>query len=393
MILRRRIDAEEGELQEIIAFLSSKKSKRDYVSLFERQFAEYIGVCHAIAVSSGRYALELILRALELGRGAEVIIPAYTLQELVPVIQGLGLKAVAADIDPRTFNLSPGSVSGKITPRTKVILATHIFGNPCEIEKIGRLAKKRGIYVIEDCAHSAGSGLYGRKLGSFGRAGFFSLESMKLINTYGGGVITTDDSRLARKIRIVAASYESRDTSILKKLLVARLEKALLPTFLSYPLLYALSSPLKKRFVGMYRGLQGHPSPTRGFSNLQAFLGLKRLKTIEKRIRERNHNARLFCSLLNKNIRPQKIIGKTNYYFFVALLNKPAAGIRRILLRNGFDAGIEDEITDNCAAYLGQKDCREAESVFRRAIHLPIHEGISEKDIRRLAEMLNKRCR
>ena len=78
------------------------------------QFAKYIGVRHALAVSSGRYALELILRALELEKRAEVIIPAYTLKELVPIIQGLGLKAVAADIDPHTFNLSQSSISEKL---------------------------------------------------------------------------------------------------------------------------------------------------------------------------------------------------------------------------------------------------------------------------------------
>jgi dTDP-4-amino-4,6-dideoxygalactose transaminase len=171
MIPRRKAHVLPGEFCKAIrAYKSRKDIALSNVGLWEDTFARYIGARFGVSVGSGRLGLELILRAMELRRGDEVIIPAYTLKDLVGVIQSLGLVVVPADIDNRTFNISPNSLEKRISARTKVILATHLFGAPCEIVRIQEIARKRSIFVIEDCAHAAGAEFQGSKVGSFGDA-------------------------------------------------------------------------------------------------------------------------------------------------------------------------------------------------------------------------------
>ena len=395
MIPRRKIHIQNGEIRKIIEILfRTLKNKKQYVKEWETDFAKYECVKHAIAVSSGRAGLELILKSLELSEGDEVIIPAYTLKDLIPVIQSLGFKVVPADIDKETFNINPDSIEKKITKRTKVILATHMFGSPCRIDKIMEIARKHSIFVIEDCAHSAGAEFQGRRTGSFGHAAFFSFEAIKPINTYGGSMVVTNNSELADKIKGVIKNYKKSNLSVIKKMIVANLENVFLPTIFSFPFLYFLASPkLKEKITLFYRFIQGHPISNQGYTELQAQLGIEKLKNLDKRIEMRSKKARVLKSLLNKKIRLQNVLkGSTsNYYFFVALLpdDWDIIKIRKLLLKKGIDAGIEDEITDDCGAIQGRKDCPNATKVFKSAIHLPLYESLSTNKIQKIADSLN----
>ena len=394
MIPRRKIHVQKGEIWKIIKILFRiSENKKQYVKELENVFAKYIGVKHAIAVSSGRVGLELILRSLELNKGDEVIIPAYTLKDLIPIIESLGLVVVPVDIDMGTFNIDPISIEKKITKRTKAILATHMFGSPCKIDKIMETARKHSIFVIEDCAHSAGAEFQGGKTGSFGHAAFFSFEAIKPINTYGGGMIVANDPELTNKIRRIIKDYKKSDLSVIKKVIVANLENIFLPTIFSFPFLYFLASPkLKKRVALFYRFIQGHPSSHQGYTQLQAYWGIEKLKNLDKRIGIRQKKASILKSLLNNDIKPQKILASAipNYYFFVALLpGRNTIKIRKQLLKRGIDAGIYDEITDNCGAILSEKSCPNATKVFKSAIHLPLYESLSNNQIQKIANTLN----
>ncbi|MBL7147662.1 MAG: DegT/DnrJ/EryC1/StrS family aminotransferase, partial [Nanoarchaeota archaeon] len=288
----------------------------------------------------------------------------------------------------------PKSIIKRITKRTRVILATHMFGSPCFIDEIMKIAKKYSIYVIEDCAHSLGSEFKGRKNGSFGDAAFFSFESMKPLGTYGGGMIVINNLELANKIKHDISSYKTKNLAILPKIFITYLEKTIMPTFLSKPFLYFLSSKWKDKITFFYRVIQGHPNPQIKYTNIQAFLAIEKLKTLEQRNVKRREKIGLFDSLLNNNIKPQKIEknGIPNYYFFVALLKDNPISIRKLLLKKGVDTGINDEITDDCATLLGQKDCPNAQYVFQHAIHLPLYEDLSDKNIKLIAQLLNGLC-
>jgi dTDP-4-amino-4,6-dideoxygalactose transaminase len=165
---------------------------------FERRFAEYVGVKHAIAVNSGASALFLAIKAL--GLRGEVILPSFTFAASANAVETAGATPVFADIDPKTFNLDPRSVEERITARTEAIMPVHVAGLSCDMTAIMRLASKRGLAVIEDSAQAIGAEHRGRRTGSFG-TGCFSFFPTKNITTGEGGMVTTNDGRLAETIR------------------------------------------------------------------------------------------------------------------------------------------------------------------------------------------------
>lgn len=395
-ISRRHADIQPGELARVLLMMRGRKSSEPpekVIAGWEKTFAHYIGKKHAIAVGSGRLAMKIILESFRLEVGNEVVIPAYTLKDLIPIIQSIGLTPVPSDIDPYTFNINANSVSSRLTKQTRVILATHLFGNPCPVKELMDLAETYELKMIEDCAHSAGAQIHGKKTGVFGVASFFSFETIKMISTYGGGMIVTDDDTLAKYAREEVARIES-PARILKKVLAAYLERFLFSTSLASIPLFLLASKRGHEFMtSFYRSVQHAPKSDRRYSEGQAALGLEKIRTIEDRIRERRAKAETLKRLLPNAIRVQHVLADAdpNYYFFVALLPEEAFSARKYLLARGFDAGIGHEIADNCAAALGHKDCPHVQDILTRAIHLPLHEGIDDHQIEDLGNLLRKR--
>ena len=174
----------------------------DAVAGFERTFADYIGVKHAIAVNSGTDALLLSLRALGVGPGDEVITSPFTFFATVEPILQLGAKPVFADVDPETFNIDPEDIRRKITKKTKAILPVHIFGQPADMVAIMQIAGEYGLKVVEDACQAVGAEIEGRKAGAVGDIGCFSFFPTKNLGAFGdGGMITTNDDRIATLCR------------------------------------------------------------------------------------------------------------------------------------------------------------------------------------------------
>ena len=394
MIPRRKAHTLKGELSLCVkSMLSRSRAIPFYKDRWRDKFANFIDVKHAISVSSGREGMRLILGSLGLNANDEVIMPAYTLKELAGIIESLGLKAVSADIDPHTFNISPESIAKRINKKTKVILATHIFGVPCRIDEVLDIARVRSIFVIEDCAHSLGSKFKGRQTGSFGDAAFFSFETIKLVNTYGGGMVVTNNDKIAGRILDAVSIVQEKSRLPLKKLIMTRLENYLLPTSFSLPILYLLASSYwHKRAYSFYRRLQGSLGVKGSWSDFQAFIGIEKLGTLEERVSRRRAQAALLSSLVNNKIKTQQVPEGSipNYYFFVCLVPDNLWQVRKFLLMHGIDAGIESEIADDCCNYSGANSCPHAAEVFKSAMQIPLHEGMSEPDIRYVAAMLNK---
>lgn len=169
---------------------------------FEERFAEWADIPFAIAVSNGTAALLLALMALEIGPGDEVITTPFTFAATANAALFLGARPVFADIQPSTLNLDPGEVERRITPRTRAIIVVHLYGNPCEMDAFVELAERYGLALIEDAAHAPGALYRGRPVGSFG-IGCFSFYATKNITTGEGGMITTRDPRLARRLRML----------------------------------------------------------------------------------------------------------------------------------------------------------------------------------------------
>ena len=169
---------------------------------FEREFAAYCGVKHAIGCANGLDALKLIIRAYGFGPGDEVIAPANTYIASLIAISANGATPVLVEPDPGTYLIDPAKIEEKITPRTKAVMVVHLYGRVCEMGAIDVLAKKHGLKVIEDCAQAHGAYFGDRRVGNLGDAAGFSFYPGKNLGCLGdGGAVTTNDDELAAKIR------------------------------------------------------------------------------------------------------------------------------------------------------------------------------------------------
>ncbi len=174
-------------------------SRGPYVARFEGAFATFCGVRHGVACASGTTALHLALAALRLGPGDEVIVPAFTMIGTVNPVRYVGASPVVADVSPETWNLTPETVAAALTPRTRAVIATHVYGHPADVEAIAAAAP--GIPVVEDAAEAHGAECRGRRAGALGRIAAFSFYANKILTTGEGGMVVTDDDGLAERCR------------------------------------------------------------------------------------------------------------------------------------------------------------------------------------------------
>ncbi len=172
------------------------------VAAFQNEFAEYCGCKHAFAVSNCTTAMHVATQAFGIGEGDEVIVTPNTFVATSLVIVKEGARPVYVDIDPRTYNIDPAKIEEKITDKTKAIYVVHYGGQMCDMDPIMEIARKYGLYVLEDCAHTPGAEYKGRKAGTIGDIGAFSFHSLKNMTTCGeGGMITTNNDDLVDAIQ------------------------------------------------------------------------------------------------------------------------------------------------------------------------------------------------
>jgi dTDP-4-amino-4,6-dideoxygalactose transaminase len=181
-------------------FCSGMITNAEYVKRLEERVQRYTGAKYSVAVSSCTSGLILVLKCLDLK--GEVILPSYTFPATAIALAWNNLKPIFVDIDPATYNIDPQQVKKKITPKTKAIMATYVYGNPPEIKELQEIARKYNLKLIFDAAHALGARYKGRLAGSFGTAEVFSLSPTKLATAGEGGLVTTNDEKLASKLRI-----------------------------------------------------------------------------------------------------------------------------------------------------------------------------------------------
>ena len=169
---------------------------------FEKAFAQYCGARYCVGVGNGLDALMLALKALDVGAGDEVIVPSNTYIATVLAVMYVGAKPIFVEPDIRTFNIDSARIEEVITPKTRVIMPVHLYGQACDMEPIMEIACKHGLKVVEDCAQAHGATYKGRKIGTFGDAAGFSFYPGKNLGALGdGGAVVTDNEELAERIR------------------------------------------------------------------------------------------------------------------------------------------------------------------------------------------------
>jgi perosamine synthetase len=260
------------------------------IAEFEAQFAARLGVPRAMSTSFGRMAFYYILRALDLPRGSEIILPALTFWVVPEIARVAGLKVVFADVNPETFTLDPAAFERAITERTRAVVPTHLYGLSCDMAEIVGIARRHGLAVIEDCAHALGAHYRDRQLGTLGDASFFSFQTLKPLNTYGGGMAVARDTRVAQRIAELAASEPwPSEQRILSKLRVGKAQRVLIRpkvfTFTAFPILWITSFTEATPDVYLWEKIRSlSPLPdnyTERYTNVQAAIGLAGLEQLE----------------------------------------------------------------------------------------------------------------
>ncbi len=363
------------------------------IATYETEFAHMAGVTHAISFGAGRMALYAILQALDIRAGDEIIIPAYTCVVVPNAILYHGARPVYVDIEPNTFNIDVNRIESAITARTRALYAQHTFGVPCDLYAIQDIGRRHGLPVIEDCGHAQGATLNGRPVGSLTEVAFFTTDHSKMIGTYLGGMATTGDSGLGRKIRDI-----QQRTPFLPKHLHRRLLKSFLTEYvLLAPSAYWLGKPLKIALshLGCFFSFQdelltsrpqAYPYPCR-LSAQQARLGRSQLRLLASNLKHRRRLAGWLESHIGWYRMDQARLAEGSWLRYSFLVRDRHAFEQRF--RKRFDLGIwftsiAHGRQENFEAIgYREKSCPVAQKVSRHIANFPTHQRLPLEVLRR----------
>ena len=325
------------------------------VEAFEREFSDYCGVKHCIGVANGLDALILIFRAYkELGRlkeGDEVIVPANTYIASILAITENRLKPVLVEPDEQTYNLDPKLIEQAITPKTKAILAVHLYGQLADMLEINKIAKKNNLLVIEDSAQAHGASINGKKAGNWGDASGFSFYPGKNLGGLGdGGAVTTNDEELAITIRALG-NYGSH-----------------------------------KKYQHLYKGINSR------LDEIQASMLRVKLKYLDNEIKHRREVAEYYLkNIKNENIVLPTITTDGVWHLFVIRVDKRES-LQEYLLVNGIQTLMHYPLAPHKQeAYVewDNKNYPISEQIHDEVLSLPISGVQSLEDTKRIVEILN----
>lgn len=397
-IPKKIINIYPGEIRDIARLLfSGNLQEGSYISKFENNFSEYIGTKYSISVSSGRFAFYCILEALGITENDEIIIPAYTFKAVPRTILKLGAKPVFADIDENTLNINSKNIEKNITSRTKAVVATHLFGSPADLDDLSKICHDHGLNLIEDCAHSCGATYSGKKVGSFGKASFFSFGISKNINTFGGGMITTNDEAIFKFIRKKLQEFCFPPS----KSILAESAKTFFYSLLLNPQVYSL---LTHQLLFIINSLGFDPMAklrSRSFefadkwakmANLQSCIGVRLLQRLDRLNEMKFRKIKYLKERLNQNLSIQGYSEKAMPCFlYLAILCKDPINAQKKLFKNGIDS--DRFFMQNCARLFGDQHIFSVtENVCNRVLLIQFPHDLSEEKINELAAILNTSC-
>ncbi len=376
------------------------------IEQYEQKFAEVCGAKRAFAFWKGRVALYAILKTMGVTTGDEVIVPGYTCVMNVNPIKYLGAKPVYVDIEPVTFNIDVNLLREKITSNTKVIIAQHTYGYPCDMDAIMDIAGKKGVPVIEDCCLALGSEYKGKMVGKFGKAAYFSFQWNKPYTTGIGGMAITSDTKLTEKIESLRADEMCQP---LRKEVIMLWAQLVAYRLFVYPKTTAFAEGLfryltkKGAVIGSSSINELEPVMASDFFKaagcVQARSGLRQLKKIERNIAHRREMAQLYDRLLEERgwsahqydasimqpvmVRyPLRITQKDK-----ALAEAAKAGIE---LGNWFECPLHPIETPMAAYDYEVEMCPEAKKASNEVVNLPLHLRANEKTAKRTVEFITK---
>ena len=358
---------------------------------FENKFAAYLGASHAVALASARLGLRLILEELREDGRDQVIVPAYTDESVPGAVVAAGLTPVFVDVTWPDGNICVDEVGKATGERTLAVIATHLFGKPCELKPLIASCAAHGAHLLEDCAHALGAEYLGRKTGTFGTAAFFSFAETKPFTTFGGGMVVAECEGLAESVRRRAAAFPPPGPgrtarTLAKTLLLHGVTRRSTFTLSAYPLLRLLNL-FGGDLIGAYgRVVKPLGVPGKGevaFTAGRAAVGLEALKRLPGELARRRECARSLGAPADDEE------AQAAHYFFV-ITNEECEELACLLLTAGVDTG-KRLMRNTARLFGGEGSYPVTERLLRESIQLPIHEGLSGARARRTAEILRRR--
>ena len=402
---RHSVDISLKEYLKIFSLIFSPRMLRgEYVGEFERQFAEYSGTDFAVSLPSARLGLYLLLKYFNFPPGSEVIITPFTHQSIFTVIHSFPLKPVFVDIEETTFNTAPESVEKLITPNTKLIILTHMWGQPCRMDGFMKMREKHGLKIIEDCAMACGAEYEGKKTGSFFDAGIFSFGKAKAICSFGGGMLTCSEKNIFDFVSQNTAgfTYPSRaglSLGIINSLIANILTRPQMFFFTLYPVLRFFNirdpyNPLEHKKDSLDI-LENIPEEWKvKMANIQAAVGIEQLNDLDKHNDKRIFNAeilnRALAGLPGVKI-PQSIDKAKHIFLYYALFLEGCSdlnGMREELIKCGVDSQLNELTNSEQLEIFGfnSADYPVFKKVSDRLIIIPNGIYLKESDVRYVAD-------
>ncbi len=399
-------------IPELLAWFGklTETGKSSEVEEFERLIAAKVQRKFAISFPSGRIALYALLKALSKESDKrEIVIPAFTVPEVITMIRAAGWKPIFADAHEKLYNVQPFEVEDKISSDTGAVLMTHLFGQPCDAFAFDELARKRGLILLEDAAQALGSHCDEKPVGSFGKASLLSFGLVKNLTTLGGGMIVCDDERLADELHRFRSGFaDTKFTSLAKRLSLAAAVNIATswPVFplATYPTLRLLDisgSDLADRMFDEKPdelSLKDIPeSMLKKFSPVQAAWGKLQLDKLEDKNKRRRENAFYLRALLVGTTGlglPQFQQECVGIHLNFAVRHAQADQLVKLLRRYGVDT--TKGYLANCAdsRYFPEykSDCPIAAKLERELLYLPIYPSLNERDMECVAKAVKKAC-
>lgn len=405
VIPRFRFALKPDEITELLEGLNKiGKECNSETEKFEKKFAASNQRKHGIFLSSARFGLYHTLKFLGLKKGDGVILPAWTHYSVPAMVAAAELTPMFADIEAGSYNMSIRTIPEEYWDKAKVVIITHLYGCPAEVEEIIATAEKKGIVVIEDCAQGLGAKVNGEPTGKFGKASYFSLSITKNLTTLKGGMLCTDDDDLAEYLRRTL-SGDLEDTSSLKKVLnTCKLADILLnPLFFTgavYPGLLLSTAvgidPIHEKFKeksAIEKPGDVIPSP----HPIQSVLGQRQLEALEAHNSARNENGKFLLKRLKGKVNAGlPVINDKDYHIFMSFVmsvNDPWR-VKKALLFKGIDSS--PGYLKNCAMMdlfsEFRVQCPTAEQMAEKQIHIPVYPGLTREQLEHIASGIIAAC-
>lgn len=376
------------------------------IASFEQSFAARLGARHAVASSYGRMAFYAILKALGLPAGSEVVVPALTFWGVPELARVAGFRVRFADVDPATFCLDPAALERAITADTRVVVPTHLYGLPCNMDAILDIAGRRGLAVIEDCAQALGATYRGRPVGTFGDGAFFSFQALKPLCCYGGGMAVVRDAAVASRVRAQVDGlpwpHESR--------IANRLRAGSLRRFLARPRVFAVTG-FPVLWTASYAGWRPDiyrrekvrpldPLPedyAERFSNVQASLGLAGLDLLDGWTAATRSHAHALSSALGVvpgvSV-PAEPPDRTHVYHQYCVSMASGNDLVQDCIRRGLD--VDTLHGDVCTAldlFASERGPAPGADRAARAIRVPVYASLTDRQLRRVTKVVREAAR